>query len=51
MGFSQTEFVITKIDQPSPSPQADIYFIDGLSNDLGEIHGRDIHQSINTSFS
>ena len=46
-----TVFVITKITQPSPIPQADIHFIDDSSNGIGGIHGPNIHQSINTSFS
>lgn len=43
--------MIIKISQASPILQADTYFIDGSSNGVGEIHGPDIRQSINTSFS
>lgn len=32
-------------------PQADTFFIDAASKCIGGIHDRDIHSSINTSFS
>lgn len=36
------------IVQPSPIPQADAYFVDGLSNGVGGICGLDINKSMNT---
>lgn len=35
----------------SPIPRADTYFIEGSTYDIGGIHGSDIHQFSNTSFS
>lgn len=41
---------LTEIVETSLIPQADTYFIDGSSKDIGGTHGPDSHLSINTSF-
>lgn len=51
MGFSHISFAIIKLVQTSLIPQADSYFIDASSNGIGGIHGPDIYQPINASFS